>query len=169
MQIRGKAYWTKLDKPVSNYNKTNKILKDDEPDNWGEEWAIEVANLSPITKKALKDQGLLGRVKNKLDEREDFITFRLSTEKRDGSPNETPRVVDEDENEWDWKTRGKIGNGSDIAVKFNVWKNPSNNKASAFLVAVKILNHVPYETEETKVDYEDPEKWGDDLNDEIPY
>ena len=54
MQIRGKAYWTKLDKPIANYNKSKKIMKDNQPDGWGDEWSIEVANLSADTKKALK-------------------------------------------------------------------------------------------------------------------
>lgn len=167
MQIRGKAYWTKLDKPVANYNKTKKIMKDGQPDGWGDEWSIEVANLSQDTKKALKAEGLLGSVKNKMDEREDFISFRLATEKRDGKPNDAPRVVDEDEKPWDWEDRGKIGNGSDVAVKFNIWKNPSNNKASVFIVAVKILEHVPYEIEESTTDYEDPDNWGD-VDEEVP-
>jgi hypothetical protein len=170
MQIRGKAYWTKLDKPVANYNKQKKIMKDGAPDGWGDEWSVEVANLTADTKKALKAQGLLGLVKNKLDEREDFITFRLSTEKRDGTPNDPIRVVDEQEAEWDWAQRGKIGNDSDVAVKFNVWKNPGNGKSSAFIVAMKVLTHVPYEEKESTTDYEDPNNWGNlDLDDEIPF
>ncbi len=169
MQIRGKAYWTKLDKPVDNYNKSKKIMKDGQPDGWGQEWSIEVGNLTADTKKALKEKGLLSLVKNKLDEREDFMTFRLSTERRDGTPNEAPKVVDENGNDWDWNTRGKIGNESDIAVKFNDWKNPGNGKASAFLVAVKVTNHIPYEAEETTTSYEDPNNWDDlDLDDEVP-
>ena len=161
MQIRGKAYWTKLDKPIANYNKSKKIMSDDKPDGWGDEWSIEIANLSATTKQSLKKEGLLSLVKNKLDEREDFITFRLSTEKRDGTPNEAPKVVDENEKDWDWVKRGKIGNDSDVAVKFNVWKNPGNSKSSAFIVAVKVLNHVPYEAEESATNYEDPDNWGD--------
>jgi hypothetical protein len=168
MIVKGKAYWTKLDKAVANYNKTKKIMKDGQPDGWGDEWSIEVANLTADTKKALKKEGLLSLVKNKLDEREDFITFRLSTEKRDGTPNDPPKVVDEQEKVWDWDTRGKIGNDSDIAVKFNVWKNPGNGKASAFIVAVKVLNHIPYETEESDTNYEDPNDWGD-LDDDIAF
>lgn len=167
MQIRGKAYWTKLEEPVANYNKSKKTMKDGQPDGWGDEWSIEVANLSADTKRALKAEGLLGLVKNKMDEREDFITFRLSTEKRDGTPNDPPRVVDEQEKPWDWEGRGKIGNDSDIAVKFNTWKNPGNSKVSAFIVAVKVLNHVPYEKPESDTNYEDPNSWGD-LDDEIP-
>ena len=166
MQIRGKAFWTKLESPVGNYNKQKKILKDGQPDGWGDEWSIEVGQLSPDTKRKLKAEGLLGLVKNKMDEREDYITFRLSTHKKNGDENDAPRVVDENERPWDWKERGLIGNESDIAVKFNVWKNPGNGKSSAFLVAVKVLNHVPYESEDGGVNYEDPDDWGDALDDD---
>jgi hypothetical protein len=171
LQINGKAYWTKLDKPVANYNKSKKIMKDGQPDGWGDEWMIEVANLSADTKRSLKDAGLLGLVRNKLDAREDFITFRLSTEKRDGTPNETPKVVDENEKPWDWEKRGKIGNDSEVAAKFNVWKNPSSNKASAFLVAVKVIKQVPYEAPTSTTDYENLDDWGGrpSLDDEIPF
>ena len=171
MQIRGKAYWTKLDKAVDNYNKQKKIMDKEtgQPDGWGQEWSIEVANLSKETKVNLKKEGLLALVKNKMDEREDFITFRLSTEKRDGTANDAPKVVDEKGETWDWEKRGKIGNDSDIAVKFNVWKNPGNGKASAFFVAVNILEHVPYAVEKNENDYEDPDNWGDlELNDDLP-
>lgn len=169
MQIRGKAYWPKLDKPVQNYNKQKKIMKDGEPDGWGDEWSVEIGNLSKETKVALKKEGLLGLVKNKMDEREDFISFRLATEKRDGTPNEAPRILDEAEKVWDWNVRGKIGNESSVAVKFNVWKNPGNGKASAFLVALKVLDHVPYENADATV-YEDVNDWGDTLpNDDLPF
>lgn len=170
MQITGKAFWTKLDKPVPNYNKMKKIMaKDGQPDNWGEEWSVEVGNLTPATKLALKKEGLLSLVKNKMDDKEDFVTFRLAVEKRDGSLNNVPKVVGPDEKPWDWETLGKIGNGSDVAVKFNVWKNPSTNKSSAFLVAVKVLEHIPYEAEGS-VDYEDPDSWGTtNLDDDIPF
>lgn len=161
MQISGKSYWTKLDKLHDNYQKQKKILNKDtgEPDGWGREWSIEVGNLTLATKKALKEAGLLGRVRNKMDEREDFVTFRISEFKRDGEPNDQPPVVGPDTKPWDWAKNGLIGNGSDVTVKFNVWRGGA--QASAFLVAVKVDNHLKYEAPSGGNDYEDPMNWGD--------
>lgn len=161
MMISGKAYWCKLDKPRPNYNKQKKIIDKEtgEPDGWGDEWSVEVGNLDKETKLALKDAGLLSAVKNKMDERDDFITFRLSTVKRDGTENDPVKVVGPDTQPWDWKEDGLIGNGSDVTVKFNTWRN-SNGKTSAFIVALKVDDLVPYEAPEGSGDYEDPDDWG---------
>ena len=197
MQIEGKIYWAKLDKLRPNYNKQRKIMDKDtgEPDGWNDEWSVVLGNLDKNTKLALKDAGLLDKVKNKMDDLDDHITFRLSATKKDGEKNDPIRVVDvETMADWDWKEKGLIGNGSRGVMKFNTWRN-SNGKVTAFPVSLLILEHEEYEAPEGQGDYEDPDDWSDyakpgasaakpaakaakgktkvepedDLDDEIPY
>lgn len=157
MIIEGTIYWCKLDKLRDNYNKQRKIMKDGEPDGWNREWSVTLGNLTKETKLALRDAGLLDRVKNKMDDQEDHITFRLSETKKDGEKNDPIAVTNAATGEpWDWKEDGLIGNGSKGAMKFNVWKK-GVGKASLFPVALLVLEHEEYEGGES--DYEDPNDW----------
>ena len=162
MQVEGTIYWCKLDKLRPNYNKQRKIMtKDGEPDGWNDEWSVVLGNLDRDTKVALRDAGLLDKVKNKMDEKEDFITFRLSKTKKDGEENDPIRVVNvETMEDWDWKEDGLVGNGSKGVMKFNTWRSP-NGKTSAFPVSLLVLEHVEYEGEEGAGDYEDPNDWSE--------
>lgn len=159
MQISGTLYWAKLDKPRDNYNKQHKIMKDGQPDCWGREYSVVFANLSKADKLALRDAGLLDRVKNKMDDLEDQITFRLDETKRDGDLND-PIVVTNGETmrEWDWKEDGLIGNRSKGVMKFNVWRG-GQGKPRIFPVALLVTEHVPYEAPDNT--YEDPNDWSE--------
>lgn len=171
MQITANVYWCKFDKLVDKYR----------PDQ-GKEWAIEAANLTKETKLALKAAGVLGRVKNKMDERDDFIHFTVSEYQRPrkNRPNGTYELWDFDDGSlqdafdagftakkndpipffkadgktlWDFKTDGLIGNGSVADFKFNV------SAPNVYLVAVRIRDHVPYEG--AAANNEDPNDWDD--------
>lgn len=193
MQIEGLIQWCKLDKPRPNYNKQRKIMKDGEPDGWGDETSVVFSNLTKETKLALRDAGLLDKVKNKMDDLEDQITFRLSHAKRDGTINDPIKVTNAATGApWDWKEDGLIGNGSKGVMKFNVWRNP-NGKSSIYPVSMLVLDRVEYESPDGERDYEDPDDWSsyvkapakapakaaakgkskvtaaDDLDDEIPF
>ena len=164
MQIEGTLYWTKLDKPRPNYNKQRKIMdKDGKPDGWGDETSVVFGNLTKETKVMLKDAGLLDKVKNKLDDVEDQITFRLPTKKRDGTDNDPIKVTSAETGAaWDWKEDGLIGNGSKGVMKFNVWKN-GNGKGTIYPVSLLLLEHIEYELPEgqEQAAYEDPDDWSD--------
>lgn len=191
MRISGDIFWAKLDKPRPNYNKQRKIMgPDGEPDGWGDEYSVVIGNLTKDTKLALRDAGLLDKVKNKMDDQNDFITFRLSTEKKSGEKNDPIRVVNGETGEtWDWEKDGLIGNLSKGVIAFNTWKN-NNGKTSAFPVSLLVTEHVEYEAPEGSGDYEDPDDWSEylpkkeakpkrtnkktvvedgELDDEIPY
>lgn len=157
MIIEGEIFWCKLDKPRDNYNKQKKIMKDGEPDRWGREYQVVLGNLSKETKLQLRDAGLLDKVKNKMDDQGDFVTFRLDELDRDGEEQEI-KVVDEDGNPWDWKVNGLIGNGSRGAMKFNVWKKP-NVKARIYPLSLMVLEHVEYEAEDGAGEREDANDW----------
>lgn len=162
MQITGTLYWTKLDKPRPNYNKQRKIMdKEGHPDGWGDETSVVFGNLSRETKLQLKEAGLLEKIKNKMDDLDDQITFRLPTKKRDGSDNDPIKVTNAETGlPWDWKEDGLIGNGSKGVMKFNIWRN-SNGKATIYPVSLLILEHVPYEQAEGEESYEDPDDWSE--------
>lgn len=158
MIIEGTLWWTKLDKPRDNYNKQRKIMNEDgEPDRWGREYTVTFGNLSKETKLAMRDAGILDRVKNKMDDLEDQMTFRLDEFNRDGEA-QSIKVVDKDGKEWDWKENGLIGNGSVGAMKFNVWRG-GQGKARIYPVSLMVLEHIEYEQSESSGDYEDADDW----------
>lgn len=158
MIIEGTLYWPKLDTPRDNYNKQRKIMNEDgEPDRWGREYTVTFGNLTKETKLALRDAGILDRVKNKMDDLEDQMTFRLDEFNRDGEA-QSIKVVDKEGVEWDWKENGLIGNGSVGAMKFNVWRG-GQGKPRIYPVSMMVLEHVEYEATEGSGDYEDPDDW----------
>lgn len=160
MIVQGKIYWCKLDRPRDNYNKQFKIMNKEtgEPERWGREYSVIIGNLSKETKIQLRDAGLLDKVKNKMDDAEDFMAFRLDEFDRDGELNEF-KVVDGQTGEpWDWEKNGFIANESVGAVKFNVWKKPGV-KARIYPLSLLVTEHIEYEVPEGTIAKEDPDDW----------
>lgn len=142
-QLTGKAYWFQvLGKPVANYNKD------------GFEWTFDVS-LDEATKKELIGYGLTSKIKNKGDDRGDFITFKRASVKRSGDrageENEPLRVVGPD-GKTPWDKALKVGNGSTIRVKYSI--NPTVNKRTkekgmrADPLSIQVWEHVAYEAPE---------------------
>jgi len=156
--IEGTIQWCKLDKPRDNYNKQHKIMDKitGEPAYWGREYSVTFSNLSHEAKLALRDAGVLDRVKDKLDDLGDQMTFRLNEFDKDDEA-QCIKVVHEDGSEWDWKEDGLIGNGSVGAMKFNVWR-PTQGKARIYPVSMMVLEHVPYDGADS-ADREDADDW----------
>lgn len=169
MQITANVFWCKMEKLVDKYRADQ-----------GKEHSIEATNLTKEVKVELKKAGVLGRVKNKMDDREDFLHFSVSEfqrprkNKADGSydlwdfdkgsleeafaagytakKNDTVPIFKSDgKTLWDFKTDGLIGNGSTADFKFNV------SAPNVYLVAVRIRDLVPYEG--AGGDNEDPNSW----------
>lgn len=159
MIIEGTIYWTKLDKPRDNWNKQKKVMdKEGNPDRWGREYSVTLGNLSKETKLQLRDVGLLDKVKNKMDDQDDHITFRLDEFNKDGEVNEFKVFNAETGEPWDWKEDGLIGNLSRGAVKFNVWKVPGI-KARIYPLSLLVTEHVEFEQTEGTVEKEDADDW----------
>jgi len=147
-QLTGKAYWFKvLGKPVPNYNKD------------GFEWAFDVS-VDEATKKDLIGYGLASKIKNRGDERGDFITFKRASVKRSGpkagEENDPIRVIASD-GKTVWDKSVKLGNGSTIKVKFTL--NEVTNKRTkeksmrADPLSIQVWDYVPYvETERQEFD-----------------
>lgn len=55
-----------------------------------------------------------------------------------------PQVYDEEENYWDWETRGLIGNDSEVILRLSVYTNPTSGSEKTTIKALKMVNHVEY-------------------------
>ena len=131
--ISGKAYWAKVYTPqASKFN----------PEDF--RYSIDVGNLDKKNIKIATDHGL----EVKQDEREggekgNFITIRRYANKKDGSPNPKPKVVDASLS----PMNSHIGNGSDVNVQFRpyTYKNGSYKGKMGFsLETVQVTNLIEY-------------------------
>lgn len=117
--MTGTVYWEKLrGEPQPSY---------DEAKN---EWSIDI---TPDARGGdlLKRIGLAGKLRNKDDDRGDFITFRRPELKKDGTANGHVEIVDEAGEPWPEDVL--IGNGSQVKVKFGVLDLPAKGKFKAFI------------------------------------
>lgn len=128
--LTGIAAWAKvIGEPVENYRED------------GNEWTIDVTpNQKGI--ELLRRVGLGEKLRNKDDDRDDFITFRRNELKKDGTPNNTIEIVDEAGEPWDisigedgYPVR-PIGNGSTVKIKFSVFEMPAKGKFKAIIKPV---------------------------------
>lgn len=132
MLVKGKSYWNKLlGEPIRNDNYP------ENPRAWTLDVAVDKENLE-----ILKEAGLFGKVKNKGDARGEFITFKRKEFKSDGvTLNQPVKIVDHHGNVW--KKDVLIGNGSEVNVRFNVYKDRRGNPNPAIL-AVQVWKLVEY-------------------------
>jgi hypothetical protein len=129
--IRGKGNWMKiLGAPVLNYAGD------------GKEWTMDITpDEEGIA--TLREVGLADRLKNKGDDRGEFIPFRQREKRMDGTLNRPVSVVDADGNPWPQDKL--IGNGSTVDVKFEVKDYGKGKKAGVYPQAVRVLEHKPYQ------------------------
>tara|TARA_R110002020_G_scaffold256930_1_gene470603 strand:- start:1302 stop:1739 length:438 start_codon:yes stop_codon:yes gene_type:complete len=116
--IAGTGYWVKLR----------------EPDEMSKKYQMDICNLDSDTKEKLESKGVV--VKNKQDDRGDFVTAR--------SKFNVP-AINKDNEPIDVDTA--IGNGSDVKVKIGFNSDHpmvSQYGTSMYLNKVKVLNLVEY-------------------------
>lgn len=133
MIINGIAHWAKVVGPAQpGYDKTQK------------EWSIDVA-INEATKKVLQEAGIGSKVKNKGDDRGDFITFKRKELRSDGTPAKPIEIKNSMGKPWDGKTL--IGNGSEVNIKFLVNEVPYNGKVfkKPGILALQVVKLVEYE------------------------
>jgi hypothetical protein len=132
--IRGEVHWAKiLGDPVLNYGGDAK------------EWTMDV---KPDAEglQTLKDIGLGGRIKNKGDDRGDFVQFRQKEKRLDGSYNRRISVTDAAGNPWPQDRL--IGNGTIVDVKFEKKDYGAGKQPGVYPQAVRILEHKEYQRQE---------------------
>ena len=133
--ISGTAYWAKVHQPhFDQYNEQGIF-------------SIDVT-VDAKTKKQLQDLGLGPRIKNKGDERNDFITIKRKYTRKDGTKNSEPRVVDSKKTPI--SPDDLIGNGSKVNVAFDTYDyNVGGNQGvGSSLKAVQVIKLIEYSPSE---------------------
>jgi hypothetical protein len=122
--ITGKCYWAKVQAPDTAY----------EP-----QWSIDIC-VDDNNREAILKDGLT--IKNKGDERGDFIQIRQKVSRRDGTENSPPIILDAQKN----PMTKLIGNGSIVNVQYTPFEWSMNGKSgvSPLLKKVQVVNLVPY-------------------------
>ena len=128
MVISGKAYWASIATPNTTFD----------PDGI---WTVDVGNLDKDSIDQLKNDGLT--VKNKGDDRGDFVTIKRKVRRKDGQMNRTPDLVDAKKRQM---TNTMIGNGSDINVLYSTydWEFKGRKGTSADLKSIQVTNLIPF-------------------------
>ena len=123
--ISGKVFWASVIEPNTTFEPA---------------WQVDIS-LDENTKKLAETDGLT--IKNKSDERGDFVTLKRKVMKRDGDKRQPPRVIDSQNNPWDDKL---IGNGSICNIKYMPyeWSAAGRSGVSADLLAVQVVDLVEY-------------------------
>lgn len=125
-------FWAKvLGDPVPNYNRD------------GNEWTFDFVP-DKESMKLIKGLNPGPKLKNKGDDRGDFIQFKQKAERADGTPNRPITVVDARNRLWNHDV--KIGNGSKVEVKFNVV--PYKTTVGVYPQAIRVLELVEYVRQE---------------------
>jgi len=164
--ISGTAYWAKVHQPhYDQYNEQGIF-------------SIDVT-VDAKTKKQLQDLGLGPRIKNKQDERNDFVTIKRKYTRKDGTKNASPRVVDAKKKPI--SSDILIGNGSLVNVLFDTYDYDvgGNKGVGSSLKAVQVTKLIEYSPSENLEElseesgYQAPSANGkakdDGLNDEVPF
>lgn len=149
--LKGKAFYAKVvGKPKPGYDKTKL------------EWSLDVA-IDADTKKTLVKQGVGEYVKNKGDDRGDFVSFKRAAVKSDGTAAKPIGVFDSKGQPWDQSVF--IGNGSVVNVMYAL-----NEKAAGGLkpglIKMQVWEHVPYapsgDQDDFPIDTSGVEDWSTD-------
>jgi len=149
--VSGTAYWASIVSP-------NTTFDDDGV------WEINVCNLDKDAVTVLQENGL--PVKNKGDEKGDYVLVKRKVRRKDGGVNRPPKVVDSNNTVMHDTL---IGNGSLVNVKYRPYDWTFGNKqgVAADLVAIQVVDLVEYSTnseefEDVTGGYQTPE-------DDIPF
>ena len=147
--ITGKAYWASVQQPNTTY----------EP-----EWSVDII-VDDNNRAAIEADGLT--IKNKGDERGDFVHIRQRVKRRDGTDNEAPIVVDAQTN----PSKKLIGSGSTVNVQYTPYSWEMNGKSGVtpILKKVQIIDLVSYGEDFDTVEGGYVENKGDNLEGDMPF
>ena len=91
-------------------------------------------------------EGKLKKAEEQAEGRDDYLIIRKPTETKDGEATEPFRIYDEDNEPWDRDTL--IGNGSKADLKLKIVDWGPGKKSSIYCLAIRVTDHVPYESDE---------------------
>ena len=126
--ISGIAYWAAITNPNTTFDSDGV-------------WSVDICNLDEKSLATVKNDGLI--LKNKGDERGDFVTIKRKVMRKDGTERKAPIVKDSQNNMWDDKL---IANGSLVNVKAipYEWNYAGKSGVSADLAAVQVVDFIEY-------------------------
>jgi len=129
--ISGTAYWAAITNPNTTFDSDGV-------------WTVDVSNLDKKNLAVVKKDGLT--IKNKGDDRGDFVTVKRKVRRKDGSLNRAPDLVDGQKRTM---TNTLIGNGSKVNVHYTTyeWEFKGRAGVSADLRAIQVTDLIPYNTE----------------------
>ena len=154
--VSGKVFWAAVQAPNTTF----------EPE-WGLDLLVDDSNRAQIMADKLT-------IKNKGDERGDFVHIRQRVSRRDGSKNDAPVVVDAQKN----VTDKLIGNGSTCNVMYTpfAWDMNGKSGVTPILKKVQIVDLVSYGEDFDVVDdgfvsatAASSDAAPQQLNDEVPF
>lgn len=126
--VKGKSHWAKLDRAVNAFDPSKP------------RWSIDLQ----LDKEGIKQMKELGiPVKNKNDDRGDFVTFQKDQFLSNGQELPKPRVLDAKKNDISGTL---IGNGSIVKVSFypKEWKYANRTGVRGVLKDVQVIELVEY-------------------------
>lgn len=129
--IKGNAHWASITSPNTTFDSDGV-------------WTVDVGNLDEKNKKIAQADGI--SIKNKGDDRGDFVTIKRKVRRKDGNLNKAPEVVDAQKRTM---IGTLIGNGSEVNVLYSTyeWEFGGKSGVSADLRAIQVTNLVPYNTD----------------------
>lgn len=122
MKLNGTVKWAKVFEPDTRYNP---------------KWSIDLYPADEVLVKLKKAGFALKEDK----EGQMFIHIKRNVTRKDGTPNDQPRVVGPD-GKTPWNTSNLIGNGSVVNVLTSDYEY--GGKRYLGLNAVQVVDHVPY-------------------------
>ena len=152
--ISGTAYWAAITNPNTTFDSDGV-------------WTVDVANLDKKNLDMVKKDGLA--IKNKGDDRGDFVTVKRRVRRKDGSLNRAPDLVDGQKRTM---TNTLIGNGSKVNVHYTTyeWEFKGRAGVSADLRAIQVVDLIPYNTEADEAfDIVDGGFTSDEGDEDIPF
>ena len=128
--IQGKAYWASVMRPNTTFDSDGV-------------WTVDVS-LDAKNKKLAEGDKLT--IKNKGDDRGDYVTVRRNVRRKDGSFNKAPQVMDSQKRVM---KETLIGNGSEVSVLYTTydWEFKGRSGTNADLRAIQVKNLVPYQND----------------------
>lgn len=138
--IRGTLDWAKITGKARPYTGNPKYDK-------GPYWSLDITP-DAKSRALIKANGISEKLRDPKGEKdtrkESFISLKhLLKNQKTGEENAPPKVVDIQGNPW---SGGLIGNGSVADVKVKIKDYGSGSEKGVYLQAVRILSHVPYES-----------------------
>ncbi len=149
--LRGTVDWAKVTGKARPYTGNPKYDK-------GPYWSVD---LTPDTKSRalLKSVGALEKLREpkENDTRKDsFISLKVLENRADGTKNDPPNIKDVRGQSWNGSM---IGNGSVCDIKVKVKDYGSGSEKGMYFQAMRVLEHIPYESNDFAPLSEDDEYW----------